>query len=48
MSRWLDRNHLKLTRRGERVTTALIGFCILGGCGTAFFLEGLIKSTIGA
>ena len=44
---WLTRNHLKLTRRGERVTTAVIGFCILAACGTAFYLEGLINTLTG-
>lgn len=47
MSRWLARNGLKLTARGERLAVAAAGLFILGMAGTGFWIESIINTNIG-
>ena len=46
MSDWLARHGLKLTRRGERVQTALTGLALGGGVTAAFILDAIIRTNI--
>ena len=47
MNRWLERNHLKLTSRGERVIVSAIGTLIVVAVGLAFLFESFINSSNG-
>ena len=46
MSDWLARHGLKLTRRGERVQTAITGLALGGGITAAFILDAIIRTNI--
>lgn len=48
MSRWMERNGLKLTSLGERVVVSLVGLGIVALCGVAFLFEAFINTQIGA
>lgn len=48
MSRWMERNGLKLTSLGERVVVSLAGLGIGALCGVAFLFEAFINTQIGA
>jgi len=48
MSRWMERNGLKLTSLGERVLVSMIGLGIIAMCSTAFLIESVINFQIGA
>lgn len=48
MSRWMERNGLKLTSLGERVLVGLTGLGIGALCGAGFMFEAFINSQIGA
>lgn len=43
---WMERNGLRLSRRGERMVTALAGFMILGVIVAAFMLDAAITVAI--
>ncbi|WP_404285250.1 hypothetical protein [Glutamicibacter arilaitensis] len=47
MNRWLERNGLKLTSKGERVIVTGLGVWIVLMAGTAFWLEGIINTNVG-
>lgn len=47
MTRWLERNGLKLTSLGERVVVAGAGGLVVVLCGLAFVIEGIINQNLG-
>lgn len=47
MNRWLEKNGLRLTNRGENVIAATAGLWILGMCGVGFWIESIINTNLG-
>lgn len=47
MNRWLKRNNLKLTSRGERVLVSVLGTFIVMFAGLAFWIESIINTSNG-
>ena len=45
---WLERNHLKLTRRGHILFGSLLWLGVAGVCGSGFIIEGIINQATGA
>lgn len=47
MNRWAARHGLKLTKRWERVTTAVAGVAVISFIVAAFVLDAVIKTNLG-
>ncbi len=47
MNRWLEKNGLKLTSKGERVIVSTAAVFVIGMAGLAFWLEGIVNATNG-